>query len=372
MTLVASDDFSTNQSDVASSVTTSTIEDPSSSSLKPDVAIYHRHVLSFDDGNLALLAEDRYFIIHQGLLCRHSAVLQALIADSKDARILLGRPVLELDEKWSDLGCFLASLYDGVTCLSSSIEDWAVVSAILRLSTKYGVEHVRTEMLRKLTSTWPRNLLAWDMRESNATNAGLYKPRAIYPHPIMMIPLFREIKAYEYLPAAFYDLSRCVASDIVSGWSYPADPSSTWHLGLDEIMTVLKGKEQASRFLSTFIVNELEGREPSPLCIFKSDVDPMKRRICPAAFEAVTFEIVRDCNGVVCHRITDPLFAILDAYLMQKRDNPIGRGRITFRCCDFCKEEFAGAVETARNALWQKLPSWFGIKLETWPQVTGP
>ena len=194
----------------------------------------------------------------------------------------------------------------------------------------------------------------------------------------MMIPLFREIKAYEFLPAAFYDLSRCVASDIVQGWSYPADPTSTWHLSSDEIMTCLKGKEQASRFLSTFIVNELEGREPSASCVYLTEANTdgtdgmMKRRICPAAFEAVTFEIVRDCNGVVCHRITDPLFAILDAYLMQKRDNPIGRGRITFRACDFCKEEFAQAVETARNTLWQKLPSWFGVKLDEWPQMGMP
>jgi len=188
----------------------------------------------------------------------------------------------------------------------------------------------------------------------------------------MVIPLFREVKAYEFLPSAFYDLSRCSASDIVSGWTYPADPTISWHLSTDEIMTVLKGKEQASRFLSTFIVNELEGRDTSLSCIYRNDPDPLQRRICPAAFEAVTFEIVRDCNGVVCHRVTDPLFAILDAYLIQKRETPIGRARITFRACDYCKDEFAHAVETARLTLWQKLPSWFGIKLENWPQTNTP
>ncbi|KAJ2922495.1 hypothetical protein H1R20_g14597, partial [Candolleomyces eurysporus] len=362
--MAASDDFSTNQSDAASNG-----ED---ASMKASTPVYHRHPLSFEDGNLALLAQDRYFIVHQGFLCRHSQVLQALFTNPTNTRKLLNRPAVEVDEKWADLGCFLSALYDGVTHLSSSIEDFAVMAAILRLSTKYEVEHVRIETLRKLAPTWPRNLLSWDIRESNATNAGLYKPRAVYPHPIMVIPLFREVKAYEFLPSAFYDLSRCVASDIVSGWSYPADPSTSWHLDMNEIMTVLKGKEQASRYLSTFIVNELEGREPSSSCLFKNDPDPVKRRICPAAFEAVTFEIVRDCNGVVCHRITDPLFAILDSYLMQKRDNPIGKGRITFRACDVCREEFAHSVETARNTLWQKLPSWFGVKLESWPQTTGP
>lgn len=62
------------------------------------------------------------------------------------------------------------------------------MSAILRLATKYGVEHLRIELLRKLATTWPRNLMAWDVRESNATNAGLYKPRAVYPHPMYVPP----------------------------------------------------------------------------------------------------------------------------------------------------------------------------------------
>ncbi|KAH6897646.1 hypothetical protein BKA70DRAFT_1116204 [Coprinopsis sp. MPI-PUGE-AT-0042] len=353
------DDFSANQSHATAI-----------SDLKLEASSYQRHPLSFEDGNLALLAEDHFFLVHRGFLCRHSAPLAAIIQDSGDTRRLLDRPVVEINDKWADLGCFLSSLYDGVTHLSSSIEDFAVVAVILRLATKYQVEHIRIEILRKLSSTWPRNLLAWDIRESNATSLGLYKPRAVYPHPIMVIPLFYQVKALEFLPSAFYDLSRCLASDIVSGWSYPADPTTSWHLPTDAIMTVLKGKEQASRFLSTFIVNELEGREPSPGCLYRSDPDALRKRICPASFEAVTFEIVRDCNGVVCHRVTDPLFAILDSYLMQKRDNPIGRGKITFRACDACREEFARAVEAARNNLWQKLPGWFGVKLDSWPQTT--
>ncbi|EAU91151.1 hypothetical protein CC1G_03319 [Coprinopsis cinerea okayama7 len=364
--MAAADDFSTNQNQASSTVPG--VEDPS---LKLGFSSLQRHPLSFEDGNLALISEDHYFLVHRGFLCRHSAALKDIILKSEDQRRLFNRPVVTIDEKWADLGCFLSSLYDGVTHLSSSIEDFAVVAAILRLATKYQVEHIRIEILRKLASTWPRNLLAWDIRESNATSLGLYKPRAVYPHPIMVIPLFYEVKAHELLPSAYYDLSRCVASDIVSGWSYPADPSTSWHLDNDSILTVLRGKEQASRFLSTFIVNELEGREPSTGCIYKTDPDPLKRRICPASFEAVTFEIVRDCNGVVCHRVTDPLFAILDSYLMQKRDNPIGRGKITFRACDSCREDFAHAVEAARNNLWQKLPSWFGVKLDLWPQTAG-
>ena len=102
------DDFSTNQSD-----STTPIQDPEDA---PTTIIpaEHRHPLSFDDGNLALLAEDHYFIVHQGFLCRHSQVLFNLVLSAKDVRKLHGRPVLELNEKWADLGCFLSALYDGV------------------------------------------------------------------------------------------------------------------------------------------------------------------------------------------------------------------------------------------------------------------
>ena len=104
--MVASDDFSTNQSDAASSG-----ED---ASMKASTPVYHRHPLSFEDGNLALLAQDRYFIVHQGFLCRHSQVLQTLFTNPTNTRKLLDRPAVEVDEKWADLGCFLSALYDGV------------------------------------------------------------------------------------------------------------------------------------------------------------------------------------------------------------------------------------------------------------------
>lgn len=117
--VASTDDFSTNQSLSAFPVTIDGTDSglgstASSSECKPTQPAYQRHPLSFEDGNLALLAEDRYFIIHQGLLCRHSQVLQAMLVNSGDTRRLLDRPVLELDEKWTDLGCFLGSLYDGV------------------------------------------------------------------------------------------------------------------------------------------------------------------------------------------------------------------------------------------------------------------
>ena len=140
----------------------------------------------------------------------------------------------------------------------------------------------------------------------------------------------------------------------------------------DDVMNVFRGKEHAARFLSSFIVTHLEGRKSSMSCIYRADrlennAEMMSQRACRASFEAITFEIVRDVNGVVLHRTTDPLFAMMDADLMQTRNGPHGRINVAFRACEPCRLEFSAAVDAAREALWLNLPDWFGVELESWP-----
>lgn len=131
-------------------------------------------------------------------------------------------------------------------------------------------------------------------------------------------------------------------------------------------MSVLKGKEHASRYLSTFIVNELESRDASPACIYRDNTNANLRRMCRSAFETITFEILRDVNGVVFHRSPDPLFAIADADLMQTRDEPLGRLDMAFRACEPCRMEFTVAADAAREDLWLKVPLWFGVDIDNW------
>ena len=134
-------------------------------------------------------------------------------------------------------------------------------------------------------------------------------------------------------------------------------------------MNTLRGREHASRFLSTFVVNELEGREVCVGCVHRSETDPFRKRICQATFEATTFEILRDVNGVVFHRSSDPLFAIMDADLMQTRnESASGRLNLLHRACEPCRVEFTASVDAARDEMWRKLPIWFGISnLPSWP-----
>jgi hypothetical protein len=181
----------------------------------------------------------------------------------------------------------------------------------------------------------------------------------------LVINLARASNALELLPSAYYDLSRSSPSDCAAGYACPVT-SETHHLSDNDLLVLLRGKEHASRFLSTFIVRELEGRPASAFCEFQSDLDASRKRICQAAFEAVTFEILRDVNGVVCHRSSDPLFAIMDAELMQTREDTSGKPYLILRACEACRAEFAVTVDVSREELWQRLPQWFSIDPQVW------
>jgi hypothetical protein len=207
--------------------------------------------------------------------------------------------------------------------------------------------------------------------------------------------LARQTNAPDLLPSAFYDLCRCSASEIASGYTISSPQSGLEHhtLSDSDLLRVLKGREHASRFLSTFIVTELESRPPSANCMYTNSVttntgdvvpDATRRRICEATFEATTFEVLRDVNGVVFHLSSDPLFAMMDADLMQTSrisahvlgspangnasgESSNGRLGLLHRACEPCRIEFSNAVDAAREEMWHRLPRWFGIESIDWP-----
>lgn len=123
-----------------------------------------------------------------------------------------------------------------------------------------------------------------------------------------------------------------------------------------DLFTLLKGREDASRFLSTFLA-KLASRDPSSNCKYTGDHP--RRRFCQAAFENIFYDILRDANSLLCYRSCDPLFAIMDSEMMYERDDA-GQG-ILLHPCEYCRAEFRVEVEVARDEFWHSLPEWFGV-----------
>lgn len=52
--------------------------------------------------------------------------------------------------------------------------------------TKYNVHHLRNDILRALSASWPATLAQWDMREFSTTGRdGTYTPVESLPHPML-------------------------------------------------------------------------------------------------------------------------------------------------------------------------------------------
>ena len=176
----------------------------------------------------------------------------------------------------------------------------------------------------------------------------------------------REIDSPAFLPSAMYDLSRSTPSEAAIGIP-SSNNSNVTRLDHADLLRVLRSREHASRYFSTFIVNELEGREPSPWCLRRKEVKPVDSRACQIAFEAITFELLRDVNGIVSNRTSDPIYAMADAELMQTKEGQPGEENTSpMRTCETCRTEFGAAVDAAKEEFWRKLPSWFGVEVPDW------
>lgn len=117
-------EFSTNQHSerlLAGDATGNTLAAIPNANTGTDDNLTRHPNLSFDDGNFAIVTGDFYFLVHRGLLCRHSAVLKEASEELTNMTInasqrfeLEGRPALRLQESPDDMSNFLLALYDGV------------------------------------------------------------------------------------------------------------------------------------------------------------------------------------------------------------------------------------------------------------------
>ena len=172
-----------------------------------EIQVPARHPdICFEDGNLAVLTGSYYCLVHKGVLSRRSDTLKKLARglEGENVQFLEGGPVLHLQDSPDDLARFLQALYDGMyedqfplryrtihsfrICSSCMVYDgttFPTVSGLLRLSTKYRVDHLREEIIRGLSTSWPTTLSQWEARELRATDAtGVYAPRHALPHPM--------------------------------------------------------------------------------------------------------------------------------------------------------------------------------------------
>jgi hypothetical protein len=157
--------------------------------------------LGFEDGNLAILTGTCYFLVHKGLLCRHSKVIDEMIKGADISDLLEGRPVLMFDEQPWEMSQLLQMLYDGgyvsydmdhISALLSPFRmnssfprldaaGFTMISSLLRLVTKLKIQHLREDLLRNLADQWPSTLSQWEFRDMDEAD---HRNRESRAHPM--------------------------------------------------------------------------------------------------------------------------------------------------------------------------------------------
>ncbi|KIL60794.1 hypothetical protein M378DRAFT_167772 [Amanita muscaria Koide BX008] len=345
---------------------------------RPTFANLIRSEIWFDDGNLLLIAGSAMFKVHRGQLQRHSEFFNTLFSlpQSRDQNLLDGCLWVELYDCPSDVLYFLKALYDGLYFKAPYANDFPALAAILRLSTKYFVEHLRQLCLARLSLDWPATLAGWDQRESAAIDKrGRYVPWLTCAHPILAMQLAIEQSIPSVFLAAMYDLSRYgpskiqigtrplrLASDLLfSNLDAVAYNNQRITLSPELLCRTLKGREYSQKYLASFIERELQFRTPSEKCMNRSDEDNSSQA-CRDSFYYITLNVLRAVGGISSGRDADPLYTLLQAAdMLTRMDFSDGQQLCGLKMCHACKVDFAGAVARAREEVWMLLPRWFGI-----------
>ncbi|TCD61854.1 hypothetical protein EIP91_007823 [Steccherinum ochraceum] len=180
--------------------------------------------LWFEDGNVILTAEDVGFKVYRGILCKHSDVFSALLAQdeaSAQSLTLDGCPVIALEDTSAELLCLLSALHDSASqyCSDDHVLTFQEVACMLRLGTKYKLEHIRKEAIRRLKQCFPSDLkdfitrdtsskLKYTEAEDSSNYCARSSVRVSSKDRAYTIILARQFDLPDLLPAAFYSCAQ--------------------------------------------------------------------------------------------------------------------------------------------------------------------
>ncbi|KAF8142000.1 hypothetical protein EV363DRAFT_41413 [Boletus edulis] len=345
--------------------------------------------LWFSDGSIVLQAENTLFRVHKSLLARHSGFFHDLFTlpqPEVDTKLLSvqssgdieGCPVLRLHDAPEDVANLLTALVDGPSFGNNDPADFQVVSGVLRLSTKYVVDSLREKALDHLSIAWPTTLKGWDTREDMSRSFELQAgSESIYPSPIAVINLAREVNATSLLPSAFYDLSRYGFSQIFDYGESFEEGASQCPLSPIDMQRLSLGKEASQHAITTLIQSlgsHARTLMAGPANTFANhqhlySYGHHTHRTCRRDFsELVTlatqhylFDHQRGCTDplYVADELGQPLYDLGQPLGIDRLGN--SRRSLEQTECQACVKTLETWAKKERERMWKMIPLWFRL-----------
>ncbi|KAJ7447507.1 hypothetical protein B0H11DRAFT_2082381 [Mycena galericulata] len=271
----------------------------------------------FDDGTVVLQAEKTLFRVYRGVLAAQSPIFRDTFAipqpPAQDSETYEGCPLVLLHDSAHDLKLFLMAIHDAGYLINSPVDGMKTLSGLLKLATKYDVEHIRTRMISILTTIYPSSLTEWRSR----------KPPAGYEEldfdDFLAANLALELHILSVLPGILYECCR-----------YPTSHLFPSELGTAEKQKCIIAKERYMNDWSNDVHDFLFVAPDT--CENRIDCDSVRLRWLRI-------------NGI-------PTFTDVFAGPF-----PWGSIELCERCLARGKEQYRIATEK----LWDDLPSLFGL-----------
>jgi len=308
----------------------------------------------FPDGNIILLSEDSSvaFRVHRDFLSRHSEIFKSMFelpqpSAGSDVETLDDCPVIRMYDIPVELGNLIKALYDAtpLPMRGRNIDDFIYVSGILRLSTKYLINHLRTQAIQHLARTWANTLRGHDEMIELAIKSPLVDDKT-YPfvHPLHVLNLARETNVQIIIPSALYFLSLYPLPDILSGdhpklhiKDHPSCPSS--QLSPRDLQDYTLMFQHRLNLILDFIRHTCGERTASPGC--------QNQTPCVKVFSRISSRLSRTWK-----MRTGPL------HFMVQVSDEIGENQDV---CGPCRRAFRQDVNALRDEIWNHLPGVVGL-----------
>ena len=261
----------------------------------------------------------------------------------------------------------------------NGVEDFRVVSGIIRLSTKYIIESLREKALAHLNVAWPSTLKGWEAREDYARYCELDPTRLgrVYPSPIVsrdlivstpfflnatqaVINLAHEVAAPSLLPSAFYDICRYPFCQIFEPGEEGSLYDPTLSLSPADTQRLCLGKEVAQQTITTLIqamgtsqyirssqpmLSHIRKTSSGGICVSAAAC----RKDFSELVELATQHYLFDRERGFC----DPLYAAEELGQLKSAD---------LSECKPCARSLEAWAARERQKMWKMIPLWFRLQ----------
>ncbi|CCM01368.1 uncharacterized protein FIBRA_03418 [Fibroporia radiculosa] len=313
------------------------------------VAIPHamQYDISYEDGNVVLVAGSASFCVHRSVLSQHSPVFRDLFTVPQPPNVILQEkcPVVHLPDDPTHVRYLLRALYDRSFFNDMHwLPNFAEAAAgILVLAHKYDIRHLYDEAIHRVYTAYPRTfadmnaMRCFHLEHFNADDhAGL----------IFLINVAQRLPTSElagFLPLAFYICCQVNPGVLVNG-VYRSDGTRE-KLSHDDLQRCISGKEglMGANTVGTLCLRPRK-ENVSHLCTTND--------ACHSALV-----------GMVDDALEGDIFASCDA--LTNIDGWIEERALAQKLCAFCTEHLKRRHEVERQVVWDDLADCFGLTFKT-------